>query len=375
MSSSQSVIKSALIQGQRWTNIDDPLTGRSNHSPLGSPVVVTYGFYNTRPSGEVLPSWYVDTFRSLDESQRSNVRSAFSAWDTSCGVAFVETDSSRADIRICEITLPTGYLGMSYYPNSGIGGDIFFGKYSSWEKYGTAAHEIGHSIGLKHPFEGYVRLPASEDCTTNTVMSYNDIGADGLPYDPNAPQPYDVIAVQSIYGKDVPLTSMMSKSPLEYIASYSDLCRAFGANEQAGAQHYFSSGQFEGRTTTFDGLEYIASYSDLSKAFSANAQAGASHFITFGRSEGRTTTFDGLEYIAGYQDLSRAFGANADAGAAHFINYGRKEGRTTAFDASAYLAAYSDLRTAFGTNKDAAAAHYINFGRKEGRTCFTHTVV
>jgi hypothetical protein len=34
-------------------------------------------------------------------------------------------------------------------------------------------HEIGHALGLKHPFEG-IRLPAAEDTGVKTVMSYTD---------------------------------------------------------------------------------------------------------------------------------------------------------------------------------------------------------
>ena len=94
------------------------------------------------------------------------------------------------------------------------------------------------------------------------------------------------------------------------------------------AYHYIQHGVSEGRTTSFDGLDYIASYSDLIKAFGANEQAGASHFITNGYAEGRTTSFDGLDYIAGYTDLMTAFGANNDAGATHYIDYGFSEGRT-----------------------------------------------
>jgi hypothetical protein len=68
----------------------------------------------------------------------------------------------------------------------------------------------------------------------------------------------------------------------------------------------------EGCAATFDGLDYIASYGDLIKALGYNEQAGAEHFIDRGYREGRTTTFDGLAYIADYPDLMKAFGARVD---------------------------------------------------------------
>ena len=56
--------------------------------------------------------------------------------------------------------------------------------------------------------------------------------------------------------------------------------------------HYIENGHNEGRTTTFDGLDYIADYTDLMKAFEANEQAGAAHYINNGLSEHRNTSFN-----------------------------------------------------------------------------------
>ena len=80
---------------------------------------------------------------------------------------------------------------------------------------------------------------------------------------------------------------------------------------------------------SFDAYEYIASYGDLIQAFGANAQAGFDHFVDYGFSEGRSTNlFDALEYIASNPDLIVAFGANASAGAQHYDQYGFNEHRT-----------------------------------------------
>ena len=67
---------------------------------------------------------------------------------------------------------------------------------------------------------------------------------------------------------------------LNFVASYGDLINAFGANEQAGAEHFIDNGYKEGRTTTFDGLDYIATYTDLMNAFGANndARRSALHY-------------------------------------------------------------------------------------------------
>ena len=174
---------------------------------------------------------------------------------------------------------------------------------------------------------------------------------------------------------------------VEYVASYTDLMNAFGANYGAGINHYLQHGQYEGRAITFDGLEYIASYGDLISALGVGD--GATHYIKAGRFEGRTTSFDGLEYIASYGDLINAFGSEVAAlypyhlrgeypdlppnygcvlGAKHFIENGHSEGRTESFDPVQYLANYADLQAAFGADTQLATEHYIVAGYAEGRT-------
>jgi hypothetical protein len=163
------------------------------------------------------------------------------------------------------------------------------------------------------------------------------------------------------------LTMSSFESAYNYIASYADLMNAFGANGQAGLDHFRMYGYSEGRQVTFNGLEYIASYSDLMNAFGASDGTGAAHFIQYGRAEGRHISFNGLEYVASYGDLMNALGVSDDAGAAHFIQYGRFEGRQTTFDGLRYIASYGDLIDAFHLNEDAGTTHFIQYGRFEGR--------
>lgn len=130
---------------------------------------------------------------------------------------------------------------------------------------------------------------------------------------------------------------------------------------------YAWAGSFSG--VVFDGLAYIASYSDLSAAFGANAALGGQHYLQFGFDEGRAISFDGLDYIATHGDLIRALGANEQAGARHYIEFGYREGRSPdSFDAAAYLSNYADLRAVFGTDVNAATHHFITYGFAEGRT-------
>jgi hypothetical protein len=63
--------------------------------------------------------------------------------------------------------------------------------------YETLLHEIGHMLGLKHPFEGSPTLPASQDTTANTLMSYDSVGGTYSTF-----RPFDVAALMWIYGGD-----------------------------------------------------------------------------------------------------------------------------------------------------------------------------
>jgi Phosphoesterase family len=296
-------------------------------------------------------------------------------------ITFDEDDSSDAN-RVPAILL---------------GAHIATGAYSSPSNHYDLLHTILHASGLPAPnnaanasgLDGAVFLhdpPSITEAPRPNDLSYSS-SASGFNHFidyPNFEASYsDLIrafgtnqqAMQDWYSANEPRERRIETfDGLDYIASYSDLVNAFRSGgsmhavQDAGATHFISYGLQEARSTTFNGLDYIASYGDLIAAFGANSDAGAYHYIENGQREGRTMTFDGLDYIATYTDLIRAFGANEQAGAAHYINSGVHEGRDTVFDGLSYVANYTDLMHAFGPDNDAGAAHYITNGLAEGRS-------
>ena len=104
----------------------------------------------------------------------------------------------------------------TYYPSSTqLGGDVWFdnaqyanprlGNYA----YHTAIHELGHSLGLKHPHDRLPLLDPTYDSVEYTVMSYRSYA--GGPTGKyrygawDAPQTFmmlDIAALQTLYGAD-----------------------------------------------------------------------------------------------------------------------------------------------------------------------------
>lgn len=60
--------------------------------------------------------------------------------------------------------------------------------------YEALLHEIGHALGLKHPFEGEHKLPEELDNTENTVMSYNHTKWPNYTF-----RPFDIKALNYLY--------------------------------------------------------------------------------------------------------------------------------------------------------------------------------
>lgn len=153
-------------------------------------------------------------------SQQAATRTALDYISKLTGIQFTETvNGTDAQIHLCSVNLQgsnvTGLCSWhSSYSYSGtelVSYDADAYVYLDnveWNAqnrnptpgtygYETLLHELGHALGLKHPFDDSIHLPASQDNTSYTLMSYTNAGGAHAAY-----SQYDIAALNWLYGGD-----------------------------------------------------------------------------------------------------------------------------------------------------------------------------
>lgn len=156
----------------------------------------------------LLPDVYgVSDLAPLDEGQRRHVWEALDYVGAITGIRFIAEGSSDAGSRItfCWGDIADPALGGWTEFNGGTSYDVVLDSVDfpvlkdlapGGIGFQLLLHEVGHTLGLRHPFEGGVRLPKDEDSTAYTLMSYT---WDGVR---SQYSPYDMLALHWIYGGD-----------------------------------------------------------------------------------------------------------------------------------------------------------------------------
>jgi Ca2+-binding RTX toxin-like protein len=159
-------------------------------------------------------------YRGFSSSEQLAAINGLQAWSNVIPLKFnqiSETPSDVGQIRFAvqDITSHTTAFAFGIPPSwSGAkSGDIFFddvinNSANNWDRsslgfskggfgYNSIQHELGHVLGLKHPFDGSPTLGVDYDSITYTVMSYT---RPSRVYYPTTPMVLDIQAAQYLYG-------------------------------------------------------------------------------------------------------------------------------------------------------------------------------
>ena len=206
-----------LLSGSNWNGIEVSNT----------PTFVTFSFpttANAYVAGITDPGLNpaaLATWTAFSAAEATMARAALAEWGAACGVTFIEVAPGQGDINFQKLD----FTGTAYDGAGGIGyhafgdwnffsspyfrsdldssGDIFMNS-DVPIIYGTLLHEIGHSLGLKHPTEVWTDFAANPPVVHN-VWSVDDPNLtimSQLPGGTGHLTAIDIQAIQSIYGTD-----------------------------------------------------------------------------------------------------------------------------------------------------------------------------
>ncbi|MDB5749889.1 MAG: putative Serralysin precursor [Ramlibacter sp.] len=200
---------------------------------IGHGVDLSFKFLTSLPAHSA-----VGGFQKFSPEQMAAATDVLASIEDVADIDFTQT-TGTGQITFGNGYLAAGLVGHAYLPNYSYrysgntvvsvtedksAGDVWTKRIEFWdgdawqpggEGYQTLLHEVGHALGLKHPFESTWQLPAQYDNERFTVMSYTqganttllEVSGNSSSYSwqssylrPSTLMPFDIDALQHLYG-------------------------------------------------------------------------------------------------------------------------------------------------------------------------------
>lgn len=220
------IFTASLIYGTRWGG-----------DPQGNGVVLTYSFpagdeTTYDPDSYPINPFYGNEwihgggFEPLNGVQQANFLDALATLSAVANIEFTLLDDNETEVGEIRVAFSGlvdffGAGAWAYLPGDyAAAGDVWMNPAislnqsfdeGSWE-FNTLIHELGHALGLKHPFDtdnienpygGAPTLPTEFDNIFYTVMTYTDDPSGNnffISRYPDTPMVFDILALQYLYG-------------------------------------------------------------------------------------------------------------------------------------------------------------------------------
>ena len=236
---SDSVMSSALAQSNTIASIDAEPTNQTDYVPTlmvqdlaWSSQSLTYGYPTSIPADHTsYGSETSDGWRALTVQEQQIFDGIVASQNKFIALDLQKAaNGNSADIRVVAVNQDANTEAFAFFPGSDIGGDVFLNANGGVDNDGyfnangfaltAMAHELGHAMALKHPFEDFPLLATELDNLYYTIMTYTDAGSvrsvvttfenSGGGYSISPSDAYrselgifDVAALQSQYGADM----------------------------------------------------------------------------------------------------------------------------------------------------------------------------
>ena len=283
-------------------------------TPARNVIYYTFSLAHTDPSAGSIYSGAAGAYNS---AQQAAVATALGYIGGLTGITFtLVANGAGADLHFVAADLigaSVAGLSSSGWSYSSSGGNVVAYSVDSWvyldnvqwtgdnaspspgtHGYETLLHELGHSLGLKHPFEGGTTLPPGFDSTAYTLMSYTHVGG---PY--SEFRPYDIAALMWLYGGDGLGGSLGHGSSGRWLmgTDAADTLSGGSGNDvfEAGAGNDRIEAGLGNDTARFDGLRAGYTITAISGGFTVSGADGSDTLIgvEFAAFDDQTVTLGG----------------------------------------------------------------------------------